>query len=91
MGILKRNTISTEGGKFKIDYAEPDKIVYFSMTTIGKAAPKGTWTVIDPDIQCMIVSAHALLIQYAVEKSHTIPLVKKRGGAYWLPIAGCKS
>ena len=64
----------------------------------GQAALKGTWTVIGPDVQCMIVSdvqcmivsKHAHLIQDAVEKSRKIPLVKKRG-VYWLPVSGCKS
>ena len=27
-GILKRSTISTEGGIFNIDYAESDKVVF---------------------------------------------------------------
>ena len=88
-GNMKRSTMSTDGGDFNIDYAESDK-VGFSVMSAGKAALKGTWTVIGPEVQCLIVSKHASLIQEAVEQSEKIQLVKKRG-VYWLPVSGCKS
>ena len=87
-GGLKRSVIATEGGDFNIDYAESSK-VGFSVMSAGQAALKGTWTIIGPDTQCMIVQQHSGLIQRAVEQSQKIQLLKKRG-VHWLPVSGCK-
>ena len=88
-GILKRSIINTDAGKFSIDYAESDK-VQFSVLSAGKAAERGTWTVIGPGQQCMILGKNANKIKKALVETEKIRLVKKRG-VYWLPAKPCQS
>ena len=88
-GILKRSIINTDAGKFSIDYAESDK-VQFSVLSAGKAAERGTWTMIGPGQQCMILGKNANKIKKALVETEKIRLVKKRG-VYWLPAKPCQS
>ena len=88
-GSLKRSIITTDAGNFSIDYAESDK-VKFSVLSAGKAAERGTWTVIGPGQQCMILGRNANKIQKALVETEKIRLVKKRG-VYWLPAKPCQS
>ena len=87
-GSLKRSIIKTDAGNFSIDYAEPDK-VQFSVLSAGKAAERGTWTVIGPGQQCMTLGKNANKIKQAVVETEKIRLVKKRG-VYWLPAKPCQ-
>eukprot|EP00434_Breviolum_minutum_P041643 symbB.v1.2.037046.t1/scaffold5326.1/size28399/1 len=88
-GSLKRSIITTDAGNFSIDYAESDK-VQFSVLSAGKAAERGTWTVIGPGQQCMILGRNANKIKKALVETEKIRLVKKRG-VYWLPAKPCQS
>ena len=88
-GSLKRSIITTDAGNFSIDYAESDK-VKFSVLSAGKAAERGTWTVIGPGQQCMILGRNANKIKKALVETEKIRLVKKRG-VYWLPAKPCQS
>ena len=88
-GNLKRSIITTDAGNFSIDYAESDK-VKFSVLSAGKAAERGTWTVIGPGQQCMILGRNANKIKKALVETEKIRLVKKRG-VYWLPAKPCQS
>ena len=88
-GKLKRSIIKTDAGSFSIDYAESDK-VQFSVLSAGKAAERGTWTVIGPSQQCMILGKNANKIKKALVETEKISLVKKRG-VYWLPAKPCQS
>ena len=88
-GSLKRSIITTDAGNFSIDYAESDK-VKFSVLSAGKAAERGTWTVIGPGQQCMILGRNANKIKKALVETEKIRLVKKRG-VYWLSAKPCQS
>ena len=88
-GSLKRSIITTDAGNCSIDYAESDK-VKFSVLSAGKAAERGTWTVIGPGQQCMILGRNANKIKKALVETEKIRLVKKRG-VYWLPAKPCQS
>ena len=46
-GRKKRSVFKAGSNKFSIEYSESDK-VNFSVLEAGKAAEKGTWTVIGP-------------------------------------------
>ena len=89
IGSLKRSIITTDAGNFSIDYAESDK-VKFSVLSAGKAAERGTWTVVGPGQQCMILGRNANKIKKALVETEKIRLVKKRG-VYWLPAKPCRS
>ena len=69
-----------------MEYAESDK-VNFSVLSSGLAATKGTWTVIGPDVQCLILDKNAHKVRRALGYTKTIELQKKRG-VYWLPVQG---
>ena len=85
-GEYKKSTINTDAGKFTIEYAESDKI-NFSVLSAGKAAQRGTWTVIGPDAQFLVPSKSSEFIKAAIEKTpNKLGLVKKRG-VYWLPVS----
>ena len=61
-GEYKKSTINTDAGKFTIEYAESDKI-NFSVLSAGKAAQRGTWTVIGPDAQFLVPSKSSEFIR----------------------------
>ncbi|CAE7846389.1 GIP, partial [Symbiodinium necroappetens] len=73
-----------DGQGFSVEYAESDK-VNFSVLSSGLAASKGTWTVIGPDVQCLILDKNAHKVRRALGYTKTIELQKKRG-VYWLPV-----
>ena len=53
-------------------------------------AERGTWTVIGPSQQCMILGKNANKIKKALVETEKISLVKKRG-VFWLPAKPCQS
>ena len=83
-GRKKRSVFKAGSSKFSIEYSESDK-VNFSVLSAGKAAEKGTWTVIGPQQQCMILGKDANKLKKALAETAKINLIKKRG-VYWLPI-----
>ena len=84
-GEKKRSRLKTlDGQGFSVEYAESDK-VNFSVLSSGLAASKGTWTVIGPDVQCLILDKNAHKVRRALGYTKTIELQKKRG-VYWLPV-----
>jgi len=62
----------------------------FSVLSSGLAATKGTWTVIGPDVQCLILDKNAHKVRKALGYTKTIELQKKRG-VYWLPVQSDES
>ena len=83
-GKKKRSVFKAGSNKFSIEYSESDKL-NFSVLSAGKAAEKGTWTVIGAEQQCMILGKNANKIKKALVGTEKIRLIKKRG-VYWLPI-----
>ncbi|CAE7321841.1 GIP, partial [Symbiodinium sp. CCMP2456] len=51
---------------------------------------EGTWTVIGPDVQCLILDKNAHKVRKALGYTKTIELQKKRG-VYWLPVQSDES
>lgn len=85
-GPRKKSTIQTDAGKFTVEYHESDKI-NFSVMSAGKAAQKGTWTVIGPDVQVLIPKQNAGFIKDAVDKTPNKLELRKKRGVYWLPVS----
>jgi hypothetical protein len=83
-GKKKRSIFKAGSNKFSIECSESDK-VNFSVLSAGRAAEKGTWTVIGPQQQCMILEKDANKLKKALAESAKINLIKKRG-VYWLPM-----
>ena len=75
---------TSDGQGFSVEYAESDK-VNFSVLSSGLAATKGTWAVIGPDAQCLILDKNAHKVRRALGYTKTIELQKKHG-VYWLPV-----
>ena len=67
-----------DGGTLSIDYGVSDQ-VQFSIMSVGTAASKGMWTVIGPNMQCMIAPQHASALEKAVKGFRKLDLEKKRG------------
>ena len=88
MGERKKSLIEAEASsgnqcKFTMDYDESEKM-NFSVLSAGNPADAGVWTIIGPNIQCMVRSNETQHIKKFPKNVDTIPLVKKRG-VFWLP------
>ena len=77
---LKSLVKTKDGQAFSVEYSESEK-VNFSVLSAGLAAAKGTWTIIGPDVQCMVLDKNAHLLN----QTKSIGLEKRRG-VYWLPL-----
>ena len=56
------------------------------MLSAGQAAAKGTWTVIGPGVQCMVLDKHAQKLRQAVENTSNTMQLRKKRGVLWLPV-----
>ena len=82
-GLKKRSVFKTQCGKrFAIEYNESDQ-TQFSVMSASRAASKGTWTIIGPNHQCLVMDENATGFQELLEKVPKISLVKDRG-VFWL-------
>ena len=63
-----KSQLETSAGTFAVEYSESEK-VQFSVLSAGQAAAKGTWTVIGPGVQCMVLDKHAQKLRHAVENT----------------------
>ena len=80
-GRKKRSVIQIGSGKFSIDYAESDKV---NFSVLREGCRKGTWIVVGPEQQCMILGRNADKIKKALVETAK-NLIKKRG-VYWLSV-----
>ena len=81
---LKSLVKTKDGQAFSVEYSESEK-VNFSVLSAGLAAAKGTWTIIGPDVQCLILDKNAHQLRRVLNQTKSIGLEKRRG-VYWLPL-----
>ena len=67
-----------------MEYSESEK-VNFSVLSAGLAANKQTWTIIGPDVQCLVLDKNAHQLRRVLNQTKSIGLEKRRG-VYWLPL-----
>ena len=80
-----KSQLETSAGTFAVEYSESEK-VQFSVLSAGQAAAKGTWTVIGPGVQCMVLDKHAQKLRQAVENTSNTMQLRKKRGVFWLPV-----
>ncbi|CAE7038143.1 unnamed protein product, partial [Symbiodinium sp. CCMP2592] len=80
-----RSQLETSAGTFSVEYAESEK-VRFSVLSAGQAATKGTWTVIGPGVQCMVLDKHACKLRKALGETKDTMQLRKKRGVFWLPV-----
>ena len=80
-----KSQLETSAGTFAVEYSESEK-VQFSVLSAGQAAAKGTWTVIGPGVQCMVLDKHAQKLRQAVENTSNTMQLRKKRGVCWLPV-----
>ena len=84
-GERRKSVLGLSGNsKLSIDYSESDQ-VKFSIMSVGTAASKGLWTVIGPQVQCLVAPNESHELQKALGKTKRLDLEKERG-VYWLPV-----
>ena len=84
-GERRKSVLGLSGNsKLSIDYSESDQ-VKFSIMSVGTAASKGLWTVIGPQVQCLVAPNESHELQKALGKTKRLDLEKDRG-VYWLPV-----
>ncbi len=83
-GKQKRSIVSTPAGDFSLEYTESEH-VQFSVLSAGRAADRGTWTVIGPGEQCLVLNKDSSELRRVLKETPSIKLNKKRG-VYWLPV-----
>ena len=81
---LKSLVKTKDGQPFPVEYSESEK-VNFSVLSAGLAAKKGTWTIIGPDVQCLVLDKNAHQLRPVLNQTKSIGLEKRRG-VYWLPL-----
>ena len=81
---LKSLVKTKDGQAFSVEYSESEK-VNFSVLSAGLAAAKGTWTIIGPDVQCLVLDKNAQQLRKVLNQTKSIGLEKRRG-VYWLPL-----
>ena len=81
---LKSLVKTKDGQSFSVEDSESEK-VNFSVLSAGLAATKGTWTIIGPDVQCLVLDKNAHQLRRVLNQTKSIGLEKRRG-VYWLPL-----
>ena len=81
---LKSLVKTKDGQAFSVEYSESEK-VNFSVLSAGLAAAKGTWTIIGPDVRCLVLDKNAQQLRKVLNQTKSIGLEKRRG-VYWLPL-----
>ena len=67
-GHAKWSIVAADGGMHSVEYHENPK-VDFNVMSAGKAALKGTWTVIGPQVQCLVKDSNAKALRAALERT----------------------
>ena len=75
---LKSLVKTKDGQSFSVEYSESEK-VNFSVLSAGLAATKGTWTIIGPDVQCLVLDKNAHQLRRVLNQTKSIGLDKRRG------------